>query len=160
MIGLVFVANGGFGQAMLADAESTLGPQKNAVAVNIGNNDDTDQSHAAVLDAIKTADGGKGVIVMIDVPHTTQYNIALRAMNASGIDAVALAGVNMPKVLMVVAGRSKKDMTPTLLAEKVMGDAHTQAVMIFKTGASAMMAGATPAQPGPLGGVIAQSQFG
>ena len=67
MIGLVIVTHGGLAVEFRAALEHVVGPQKQLETVSIGPEDDMTVRRREILEAIKRAEAGNGVVVLTDM---------------------------------------------------------------------------------------------
>ncbi len=103
MIGMVLVTHGRLAGEFRAALEHVVGPQKQCETVSIGPDDDMEQRRRDILQAIRDADSGKGVIVLTDMFGGTPSNLAISAMEGSKIDVVA--GINLPMLIKLASVR-------------------------------------------------------
>ncbi len=103
MIGLVLVTHGRLAIEFRAALEHVVGPQKRIETVSIGPDDDIECRRKDILDAIRTADDGAGVLVLTDMFGGTPSNLAISAMEVARIDVVA--GFNLPMLIKLASVR-------------------------------------------------------
>lgn len=103
MIGLVLVTHGKIGQEMLEALNGIVGPQEQAMAINIGAQDDMEKCRDAIMTAIKDVNTGAGVVLLTDMFGGTPSNLAIASMPMQ--QAVVLAGVNLPLLVKLATVR-------------------------------------------------------
>jgi len=103
MIGLVIVTHGGLATEFRAAVEHIVGPQEQFNAVSIGPDDDMEQRRADILEAVRGADSGEGVIVLTDMFGGTPSNLAISIMEEAKVEVIA--GVNLPMLVKLASIR-------------------------------------------------------
>lgn len=103
-IGVIIVSHGKFGAAMLAAAESILGPQSDCVCISVDIAHDADDSVARLTDAVGRLDQGGGVIALTDMFGGTPTNLTLSLLKK--FKAEVVTGINLPMLLKVFETRS------------------------------------------------------
>ena len=105
MIGIVIVAHGYLGQALLASAEMIMGAQTNVHAICL----DQDGNLASLQEDVKrvahAADTGHGVLLMVDMFGGTPANAVASAQ--STLECQCLCGVNLPMLLEALVQREQ-----------------------------------------------------
>jgi mannose PTS system EIIA component len=112
MIGLVLVTHGALAREFLSAMEHVVGPQSQAIAVNIAVDDDIEQRRLEILDAVKRVNSGQGVVILTDMFGGTPSNLAISAMTSPDIEV--MAGINLP--ILVKLGKVRGELP---LAEAV-----------------------------------------
>lgn len=105
MIGLVIVTHGGLATEFRAAVEHIVGPQDQFNAVSIGPDDDMEQRRKDILDAVRGADSGDGVIVLTDMFGGTPSNLAISIMEEAKVEVIA--GVNLPMLVKLASIRDE-----------------------------------------------------
>ena len=77
MIGVVVVAHFNLAREMVAATELIVGKQEQFEYVNIFPDDDVEKIKAKVIEALKAADSGEGLIILTDMFGGTPSNISL-----------------------------------------------------------------------------------
>jgi mannose PTS system EIIA component len=103
MIGIVLVAHGHLAPEFLAALEHVVGPQKQIASISIGPEDDMERRRLDILEAVKLADSGDGVVLLTDMFGGTPSNLAISVMNGGNIEV--LAGVNLPMLIKLATVR-------------------------------------------------------
>jgi len=103
MIGMVLVTHGCLATEFRAALEHVVGPQKQLVSISIGPEDDMERRRAEIIEAIKEADSGDGVVVLTDMFGGTPSNLAISVMNGGKVEV--LAGVNLPMLIKLASVR-------------------------------------------------------
>jgi PTS system mannose-specific IIA component len=103
MIGIVLVAHGHLAPEFLAALEHVVGPQKQIASISIGPEDDMERRRLDILEAVKLADSGEGVVLLTDMFGGTPSNLAISVMNGGNVEV--LAGVNLPMLIKLATVR-------------------------------------------------------
>lgn len=112
MIGLVLVTHGKLAEEFRHAVEHVVGPQKYIEAVSIGPDDDMDQRRQDIVDAVRQADDGHGVIILTDMFGGTPSNLSISVMDSGKIEVIA--GVNLPMLIKLAGIRADNDMDKVL----------------------------------------------
>ena len=113
MIGLVIVTHGALAVEFRLALEHIVGPQTQLETISIGPEDDANVRRAEILDAIRRADTGEGVIVLTDMFGGTPSNLAISVMDDANVEVIA--GINLPILVKLASLRGE-----TTLADAVM----------------------------------------
>ena len=97
MIGLVLVTHGRLAVEFRAALEHVVGPQEQIETVTIGPDDDVEQRRRDIIEAVKRADLGDGVVILTDMFGGTPSNLSISVMNRPNVEV--LAGVNLPMLV-------------------------------------------------------------
>src|SRR5690606_10062646 len=89
MIGLVLVTHGKLAEEFRHAVEHVVGPQKYIETVSIGPDDDMDQRRQDIVDAVRQADDGHGVIILTDMFGGTPSNLSISVMDSGKIEVIA-----------------------------------------------------------------------
>jgi len=103
MIGIVLVAHGHLAPEFLAALEHVVGPQKQIASISIGPEDDMERRRLDILEAVRLADSGEGVVLLTDMFGGTPSNLAISVMNGGNVEV--LAGVNLPMLIKLASVR-------------------------------------------------------
>ncbi len=126
MIGMVLVTHGAIGAELLNVLGHIVGPQRQALAVGIGANDDMDECRGKIMAAIKEVNNGKGVVLLTDMFGGTPSNLAIAAMPQS--HAVVLAGVNLPMLVKLASVRVTMPLLDAVREAEMAGRKYIQLV--------------------------------
>ena len=107
-IGIVLVTHGGLAEELRLAMEHVVGPQQNTATVCIGPDDDMEQRRVEILQSVKSADQGAGVIVLTDMFGGTPSNLAISIMEDSTVEVIA--GVNLPMLVKLASVREKSNL--------------------------------------------------
>ena len=107
MIGLVLVTHGCLATEFRAALEHVVGPQKQIETVTIGPDDDVEQRRKDIIEAVKRADAGDGVVILTDMFGGTPSNLAISVMKS--VEAEVIAGVNLPMLVKLARVRGDLD---------------------------------------------------
>jgi len=105
VIGLVIVAHGSLGDALLAAVEHVVGPQAQAHAVAIYPADDLHACQAEIDRRVAEADTGQGVVLVTDMFGGTPSNLALGSMRGDRIEVIC--GANLPLLVKLAKCRDR-----------------------------------------------------
>ncbi len=106
MIGMVLVTHGRLAAEFIAALEHVVGPQSQVAAVCIGPEDDMEQRRADILDCVKAADSGDGVVLLTDMFGGTPSNLAISVMDRAKIEVIA--GINLPMLIKLASLRQSE----------------------------------------------------
>ncbi len=119
MIGILIVAHGAFGEALIHSASHVLGKRPLRVRqVGITVHDDHEAILPQALDLVRQLDDGKGVLVLTDIYGATPCNIALKLLVPGRIEGIA--GVNLP---MLIRALTYRDQPLATVLEKALSGA-------------------------------------
>ncbi|WP_061935269.1 PTS sugar transporter subunit IIA [Aureimonas sp. AU22] len=119
MIGLVLVTHGQLAREFKLAVEHVVGRQEAFETICIGPDDDMEQRRLDILQAVRDAERGKGVIILTDMFGGTPSNLAISVMDEGNIDV--LAGVNLPMLIKLASVRGEKPMADALVAAQDAG---------------------------------------
>jgi mannose PTS system EIIA component len=105
MIGLVIVTHGGLAVEFRAALEHVVGPQAQLETVSIGPEDDMSVRRREILEAIKRAEDGDGVVVLTDMFGGTPSNLAISVMDEANVEVIA--GINLPILVKLASIRDE-----------------------------------------------------
>jgi len=105
MLGIVVVAHGKLAEAFVSVTEHVVGKQAQMLAVGIEPEDDADSARDRIVQAVKNADSGQGVVILTDMFGGTPSNVAISVMKSEGIEVIA--GVNLPMMIKLASVRGK-----------------------------------------------------
>ncbi len=105
MIGVVIVSHENIAKEFLKVLEHIVGKQDRVFAVSIFPDDDMEKKRNQILESVKKAETGNGVIVLTDMFGGTPSNLALSVMKDEKIEVVA--GVNLPMLIKMMSLRKK-----------------------------------------------------
>ncbi len=108
MIGIVLVTHGKLAEEFRHAVEHVVGPQRFIETVSIGPDDDMDQRRQDILESVKMADDGHGVIILTDMFGGTPSNLSISVMDSGRIEVIA--GVNLPMLIKLAGIRGDNDM--------------------------------------------------
>lgn len=104
MIGIVLVSHGRFAYELLRTAEIIVGKIENAVTVEMDAKTGMEEIHKALEGAIRTVDGGDGVLLLIDMFGGTPSNIGLSFLGTHPVEIIT--GVNLPMMIKLPMARA------------------------------------------------------
>lgn len=108
MIGLVLVTHGRLAMEFRAALEHVVGSQTQLETVAIGPEDDMERRRGDILQAVRSVDSGKGVILLTDMFGGTPSNLAISVMEADKVEVIA--GVNLPMLIKLASIRGEHDL--------------------------------------------------
>jgi PTS system ascorbate-specific IIA component len=104
MIGILIVAHGAFGEALIHSASHVLGKRPLRVRqVGLTVHDDPEAILPQARNLVRELDEGDGVLVLTDIYGATPGNIALRLLVPGRIEGVS--GVNLPMLIRALTYR-------------------------------------------------------
>jgi PTS system mannose-specific IIA component len=104
MIGLILVTHGKLAEEFVHAMQHVVGRQDAVATVCIGPNDDMEARRREIADAVKTVDGGNGVIILTDLFGGTPSNLAISLMEAGKVEVIA--GINLPMLIRLAKART------------------------------------------------------
>mgnify|MGYP002622635977 CR=1 FL=1 len=119
MIGMVLVTHGRLAQEFLEALEHVVGPQKNAVAICIGADDDMEQRRREIIDGVAKTDKGKGVVLLTDMFGGTPSNLAISVLDQGRVEVIA--GVNLPMLIKLASLREGESLASAVAQAQEAG---------------------------------------
>jgi len=106
MIGILIVAHGAFGEALIHSASHVLGKRPLRVRqVGVTVHDDPAAILPQAKDLVGQLDEGDGVLVLTDIYGATPGNIALRLLVPGRVEGIS--GVNLPMLIRALTYREQ-----------------------------------------------------
>ena len=106
MIGILIVAHGAFGEAIIHSASHVLGKRPLRVRqVGVTVHDDPAAILPQALNLVKELNEGDGVLVLTDIYGATPGNIALRLLVPGKVEGIS--GVNLPMLIRALTYRDQ-----------------------------------------------------
>ncbi|MDH3596183.1 MAG: PTS sugar transporter subunit IIA [Rhodospirillales bacterium] len=105
MIGLVLVTHGRLALEFIDALEHIVGPQSNVAAICIGPDDDMEERRKEIIDSVKVADQGEGVVLLTDMFGGTPSNLAISVLDQGRVEVIA--GLNLPMLIKLASVRDK-----------------------------------------------------
>ena len=106
MIGILIVAHGAMGEALIHSASHVLGKRPLRVRqVGVTVHDDPEAILPQAKDLVRQLDEGKGVLVLTDIYGATPGNIALKLLVPGRVEGIS--GVNLPMLIRALTYRDK-----------------------------------------------------
>lgn len=106
MIGIMVVAHFNLAQEMVASVELIVGKQQQFESVGIFPDDDIEKIRGKIIQALKSADSGDGVLILTDMFGGTPSNISLSFLEDGKIELVS--GFNLPMLIKLTSYREGK----------------------------------------------------
>jgi PTS system mannose-specific IIA component len=103
VVGVVVATHGRLAEELVACAQAITGPLPALRSVGLDASVPLEAARQALSDAIRSVDGGRGVVVLTDMLGGTPSNLALGFL-AEGVEVVT--GVNLPMILKLSTCRS------------------------------------------------------
>jgi mannose PTS system EIIA component len=119
MIGLVLVTHGRLAAEFVVAMEHVVGPQTAVEAICIGPDDDMEMRRADIAKAIRTVEGGRGVIVLTDLFGGTPSNLAISLMQPGKVEVIA--GINLPMLIRLEGARRTMAVKDAVAAAREAG---------------------------------------
>jgi PTS system mannose-specific IIA component len=119
MIGMVLVTHGHLATEFRAALEHVVGPQKQIAAISIGPEDDMERRRTDIIEAIREADSGDGVVLLTDMFGGTPSNLAISVMDGGKVEV--LAGVNLPMLIKLASVRDAQPLEQAVLQAQEAG---------------------------------------
>ncbi|ALN71084.1 PTS fructose transporter subunit IIA [Aureimonas sp. AU20] len=115
----MLVTHGQLAREFKLAVEHVVGQQEAFETICIGPDDDMEQRRLDIVQAVRDADRGKGVIILTDMFGGTPSNLAISVMDEGQVDV--LAGVNLPMLIKLASVRGEKPMDQALVAAQEAG---------------------------------------
>ena len=116
MIGILIVAHGAFGEALIHSASHVLGKRPLRVRqVGVTVHDDPEAILPQAKDLVRQLDEGDGVLVLTDIYGATPGNIALKLLQPGRVEGIS--GVNLP---MLIRALTYREQGLLMVVEKAM----------------------------------------
>jgi PTS system mannose-specific IIA component len=119
MIGLVLVTHGRLAAEFVVAMEHVVGPQSAVEAICIGPDDDMEMRRADIANAIRSVEGGRGVIVLTDLFGGTPSNLAISLMQPGKVEVIA--GINLPMLIRLEGARRTMAVKDAVAAAREAG---------------------------------------
>jgi PTS system ascorbate-specific IIA component len=104
VIGILIVAHGAFGEALIHSASHVLGKRPMRVRqVGVTVHDDPEAILPQARNLVQELDDGAGVLVLTDIYGATPGNIALRLLAPGRVEGIS--GVNLPMLVRALTYR-------------------------------------------------------
>jgi len=103
MIGMVLVTHGRLAEEFLQALEHIVGPQEKVGTVCIGPEDDMEQRRKDIIEQVKAAQDGDGVVLLTDMFGGTPSNLAISVLVEGQVEVIA--GVNLPLLIKLASLR-------------------------------------------------------
>ena len=109
MIGILIVAHGGIGEALIHSASHVLGGRP-ARVLHLGMrlDDKPETILPRVQQLVRELDDGDGVLVLTDIYGATPGNLALQLLVPGRVEGIS--GVNLPMLIRALSYRDKGDL--------------------------------------------------
>ena len=106
MVGILIIAHGTFGEALIRCASHVLGKRPAAVAqLGVTIHDDPDELLPQAEALVAGLDQGDGVLVLSDILGATPANLATRLLKPGRVEG--LAGVSLPMLIRALTYRDQ-----------------------------------------------------
>jgi PTS system mannose-specific IIA component len=106
VIGILIVAHGAMGEALIHSASHVLGKRPLRVRqVGVTVHDDPEAILPQAMDLVRQLDEGRGVLVLTDIYGATPGNIALRLLVPGRVEGIS--GVNLPMLIRALTYREQ-----------------------------------------------------
>ena len=106
MVGILIVAHGAFGEALIHCASHVLGKRPVLVRqLGVTFHDDPEAILPQARELVKHLDQGSGVLVFTDILGATPSNIATRLLAPGRVEGIA--GVNLPMLIRALTYREE-----------------------------------------------------
>jgi len=112
MIGIVLVTHGRLADEFRSAVQHVVGHQDQLETVSIEADDDMEQRRLDIVEAVRRADTGTGVVVLTDMFGGTPSNLAISVMEPGKVEVIA--GVNLPMLIKLTSVRKGDDMVRAL----------------------------------------------
>ena len=133
MIGILIVAHGAFGEALIHCASHVLGKRPLGVRqVGVTVHDDPEAILPQARDLVRQLNTGNGVLVLTDMLGATPSNLAARLLEPGCVEGIA--GVNLP---MLIRALTYREEALSLMVDKAMSGGSAGVVHLDMDGGNA-----------------------
>jgi len=125
MVGILIVAHGAFGEALIHCASHVLGERPPQVLqLGVTMDDDPEAILPQAAELVKQLDQGQGVLVFGDILGATPCNVATRLLVPGRVEGIS--GVNLPMLIRALTYREEAlaSVTEKALSGGVAGVVH------------------------------------
>jgi mannose PTS system EIIA component len=122
LLGLVLVTHGRLAEEFVTAMEHVVGAQRAIATVCIGPNDNMEARRSEIAAAIKTVDGGRGVILLTDLFGGTPSNLAISLMDSGRFEVIA--GINLPMLIRLESARKTMSVQDAVRAAREAGQKY------------------------------------
>lgn len=119
MIGLVIVTHGRLAEEFVFAMEHVVGPQPAVARICIGPSDDMERRRQDIVEAARSVDSGRGVILLTDMFGGTPSNLAISVMRETRAEVIA--GLNLPMLIKLASVRGREPMEACVSAAQEAG---------------------------------------
>lgn len=132
MIGMVLVTHGRLADEFRNALEHVVGPQEQLETICIDAEDAVESRRADIVEAVRRADTGSGVVVLTDMFGGTPSNLAISVMETGRIEVIA--GVNLPMLVRLSGIRKSNDLPKALDEAQAAGRKYINVASQFLSG--------------------------
>jgi PTS system mannose-specific IIA component len=111
MVGVVLVSHPNLGDEFIRSAELICGKLPSLVTVSIDTRKGVEELRRGIAEAIKSVDGGEGVLILTDMFGGTPSNMSLAFLREGQVEV--LSGLNLPMLIKISTcreGRTLKEL--------------------------------------------------
>jgi mannose PTS system EIIA component len=127
MIGIVIIAHGTLGEALIRSASHVLGRRPpNVLALEVSVSDDPESVYPQAMKLVGQVEQGDGVLLLTDILGATPSNIVTRLVRPGAVEA--LAGANLPMLVRALTYCGEPLAT---VVEKAVSGGHDGVVRIL-----------------------------
>ncbi|MGD0624698.1 MAG: PTS sugar transporter subunit IIA [Thermodesulfobacteriota bacterium] len=111
MVGVVLVSHPNLGDEFIRSAELICGKLPSLVTVSIDTRKGVEELRKGIAEAIKSVDGGEGVLILTDMFGGTPSNMSLAFLREGQVEV--LSGLNLPMLIKISTcreGRTLKEL--------------------------------------------------
>ena len=119
MIGIAIITHGGLAVEFRAALEHVVGLQEQIETLSIGPDDDMESRRRELIEAVRRADTGSGVVILTDMFGGTPSNLAISVMEETKSEV--LAGVNLPMLIRLASVRKDRRLAEAVDLAKEAG---------------------------------------
>jgi PTS system mannose-specific IIA component len=108
MVGVVLVTHPNLGNYLIRTAEAISGKIPDVVTVSIDTQQEVDELRRNISTAIKSVDGGEGVLILTDMFGGTPANMSLAFLSNGQVEV--LTGLNLPMLIKISSCRGVRNL--------------------------------------------------
>ena len=104
MIGIIVITHGKLAEGFLDAARLIVGKQELVVSISLTEEDSVEWLQQQIEEAIVQIDQGDGILLLVDLPGATPFNISAQ-LALTREKTKVITGVNLPMLLEVMLSR-------------------------------------------------------
>jgi PTS system mannose-specific IIA component len=120
MIGIIVITHGKLAEGFLDAARLIVGKQELVVSISLTEEDSVEWLQQQIEEAIVQIDQGDGILLLVDLPGATPFNISAQ-LALTREKTKVITGVNLPMLLEVMLSREMASFDEAAIIAKDSG---------------------------------------